>query len=41
MAKVQQKRNREKTKPKQGKKKVTQPSASPFASSGPRGRRAQ
>jgi len=41
MAKGQQKSNREKKKPKQDKKKVTPPSASPFASSGPRGNPAQ
>jgi len=41
VAKGQQKSNREKKKPKQDKKKVTPPSASPFASSGPRGNRAQ
>lgn len=41
VAKGQQKSNREKKKPKQDKKKVTPPSASPFPSSGPRGNTAQ
>jgi hypothetical protein len=36
VAKGQKRSNREKKKPKQDKKKVTSPSASPFASSGPR-----
>ena len=41
MAKVQQKRNREKKKPKQDKIKAPLPPASPFASLGPRGNPAQ
>jgi hypothetical protein len=41
VAKGQQKSNREKKKPKQDKKKVTPPAASPFASSRPRDNPAQ
>jgi len=41
VAKGQQKSNREKKKPKQDKKKVKPPSASPFDSSGPGGNPAQ
>jgi hypothetical protein len=41
VAKGQQKSNREKKKPKQDKKKMTPPSASPFVLSGSRGDPAQ
>jgi len=41
VAKGQQKSNREKKKPKQDKKKVAAPAASPFASSGAPGNPAQ